>query len=126
MKKLLVLIFMAVLASASTASATITLTNHTAAVGSIPAGAYHQSATSGAGAYTLGSTPFSVSTNVTLIADGNLGGYNCSSKHVSGDLNFISSSVSASIKETSGTKGTAMTAIILPTGDDLYTGTAGY
>lgn len=122
MKKLLVMVLMAVLCSASSALATKVLTNYTAATDGTVGAAVDGTA----GPITIGSTPFSVSTNVNLIAAGGSGGYNVSSKHLSGDLNFISSSVSASIKETAATKGTKMTTIILPTGTDLYTGTGGY
>lgn len=116
MKKVIISALVAVLATASFASATTTWTNSTAPAvsGTLSTGV-------------IGQTTFQVSTNVTLIGAGNAGGYNCSSKHLSGDKNYMSSSVSASIEETTGVKGTAMSALILsPTTANQYTGTAGY
>lgn len=99
MKKLLVLALMAVLALASTASASKVLTN-------VPGTGMAVDGT--VGTLTLGSTSFAVSTNVTLVATGNAGGYNVADKHVAGDLIFLSSSVASGIQEVAGEKGTPL------------------
>lgn len=126
MKKLLVMALMAVLCTATGAFATNILTNYS----SVPTGVTGVVGTAlngTAGTLTIGSTPFSTSTNVNLVATGNNGGYNCSSKHLSGDKQYMSSSVSASIEEASATKGTPMSALVLSTTTaNVYTGTAGY
>ena len=121
MKKIIVSALFAVLATASMASAAV-WTNVTAPT--FVAGA---TGTGAVVAGMIGQTVFQVSTNVTLFGVGNAGGYNCSSKHLSGDKNYMSSSVSASIEENTGVKGVAMAALILsPTTANQYTGTAGY
>ena len=123
MKKLLVMVLMAVLGSASMASALVVLTNYPAPA---PEGQKVGAAKDNVlGPLTVGSTLFSVSTNVKLVATGNAGGYNVASKHKSGDKHFLSSSVSSGIEETDGTKGTDMvsTQIISTNATLNYTGT---
>ena len=93
MKKLLVMISMAALVSFALTSTAMALTTITTT------------------AVTLGSTPFKASTGVTLLADGDLGGYNCASKHVSGDRGYVSSSISSSIIEGTAAKGAVIAAI---------------
>jgi hypothetical protein len=128
MKRILMMVMLAALVSASSAFATTVLTNYSApAPSGAQVGPYYVSTTSAAGPITIGQTPFSVSTNVSLIAAGGAGGYNVSSKHLSGDKSYLSSSVSASINENGLiAKGTAMTTLVLGTGADLYTGSGGY
>lgn len=118
MKKVIISALFAVLATASIASATSTWTNVTTPTfsGDLADGP------------TVGSTVFQVSTNVTLIGDGDLGGYNAGSKHTSGDKEFVSSSISASIEEiTTGVlKGVVLEAIpTAPTTANIYTGSMG-
>lgn len=109
MKKLLVMISIAALVSfvsASTALAALKTITTTAVA--------------------VGSTPFSCSTNVTLLTDGDAGGYNVGSKHLSGDKSFASSSISATIEEFSATKGVAISAIpALTATTQIYTGSMG-
>jgi hypothetical protein len=118
MKKIIVSALFAVLATASLAAATTTWTN-----AGTPAFETDGDVENGK----IGQTVFQVSTNVTLIADGNAGGYNVSDKHLSGDKSYMSSSVSASIEEGTATKGEPMTALVpCPTDANIYTGAGGY
>lgn len=99
MKKIIISALFAILATASVAMATSTWTNDS--------GSPTQSGDIGS-AGALGSTSFSVSTKVTLIADGSTAGYNCGAKHISGDTGYVSASNNAGIKEISIAKATAM------------------
>lgn len=108
MKKLLVMMTLAALVSFASATTVLALTTITTTP------------------VAIGSTPFKTSTGVTLLALGDLGGYNCASKHLSGDKSYTSSSISASIQESAATKGVAISAIpALTTASEIYTGSMG-
>lgn len=97
MKKIILSALFAIIATASVASAATTWSNVPPASGGSGPTAEGTRADG-----ILGSTVFSVSTNVTLYADGDAGGYNCATKHYSGDTQFISSSTNAGIVELAG------------------------
>lgn len=124
MKKIIVTALFAVLATASFASATTTWTNQIPDGGTAPVPSVTGTLSDGV----VGSTVFQVSTNVTLIGAGNEGGYNCTSKHISGDKTYLSSSVSASIEEDETLKkGEALTALVVSgITENVYTGAGGY
>lgn len=94
MKKIIISALFAIIATASVASAATTWTNVPPA-----SGGDGPIATGTRSDGVLGSTTFSVSTNVSLYAAGDAGGYNCASKHFSGETQFISSSTNAGIIE---------------------------
>lgn len=107
MKKIIISALFAVLATASFAMATSTWTNYPA--NAVPSGGTAGPVQAGdIGAAGLGSTTFSVSTNVTLIGNGSTGGYNCGAKHLAGDTGYVSASNNAGLMEVSIPKATAI------------------
>lgn len=122
MKKLIIMVLMAMLVSATTAFAVspTVLTNYSTTDIGTPIG----SATDGTvGPIEIGSTKFSVSTNVKLVASGDGGGFNVAAKHYAGDIAYLSSSVSAGIEELTGqAKGEDMasTLILSENVDNVY------
>lgn len=118
MKKIILSALFAIIATASVASAATTWTNVPVANGGTG-----PTATGTRADGILGSTVFSVSTNVSLYAAGDAGGYNCASKHYSGDIQYISSSLNAGIVEETGLSKSAVvdTALVVEANGATYT-----
>lgn len=120
MKKILIMVLLAMLASASTALAVAPTV-----VTNVPGtGVAHDGTV---GALPIGTSTFVVSTNVTLYADADAGGYNVAAKHLSGDLTFVSSSIAPGISEVTAAvsgldKGEILTSVLAdPTTANIYT-----
>lgn len=117
MKKIVVSALVMIFATASFATAETTWTN---VPGTGPAVAGDLPATATGQLGVLGSTAFSVSTNVTLIAAGDTGGYNVGAKHLAGDTGYVSSSVNAGVEEVAIAKAVAITADQIEPANSAY------